>query len=81
MPLGGGCRQISLSLGTAEAVTQRNSISEKKKANLGSGEMAQWLRTLVTFAEDPGSIPSIHMVALTRVSLGMGHTYGTHAFM
>lgn len=43
--------------------------------------MAQWLRTLVTFAEDPGSIPSIHMVALTRVSLGMGHTYGTHAFM
>lgn len=25
--------------------------------------MAQWLRTLVAFAEDQGSIPMIHMVA------------------
>lgn len=26
-------------------------------------EMAQWLSVLVAFAEDPGLIPSIHMVA------------------
>ena len=29
----------------------------------GAGEMAQWLRALSALAEDPGSIPSTHMVA------------------
>ena len=27
-----------------------------------SGEMAQWLRALVVLPEDPGSIPSTHML-------------------
>jgi hypothetical protein len=28
-----------------------------------AGEMAQWLGALDAFAEDPGSVPSTHMVA------------------
>lgn len=31
--------------------------------------MAQWLITLVVFAEDPGSIPSIHMVVINKAHM------------
>jgi hypothetical protein len=33
------------------------------KGNERTGEMAQQLRALATVAEDPGSIPSTHLVA------------------
>ena len=29
----------------------------------GAGEKAQWLRALAALSEDPGSVPSTHMVA------------------
>ena len=30
-------------------------------------EMVQWLRALVALAEDPGSVPSTHMVAYNHL--------------
>jgi hypothetical protein len=36
---------------------------EAVKRGYGAGEMAQWLGTLVTLAEDPGSLLSTHVVA------------------
>jgi hypothetical protein len=33
-----------------------------QKPSPQAGEMAQWLRTLSTLPEDPGSIPSTHVV-------------------
>jgi hypothetical protein len=30
-------------------------------------EMVQWLRALVALAEDPGSVPSVHMVAYNHL--------------
>lgn len=32
---------------------------------LEAGEMAQWLRVLAILPEDPGSVPSTHVVAHT----------------
>ena len=40
-------------------------------SNTETGEMAQWLRALAAFPEDPGTIPSTHMgvtVGVTPVS-------------
>ena len=34
-----------------------------KKMELEAGEMAQWLRVLAILPEDPGSVPSTHVVA------------------
>ena len=38
-----------------------------KNQKLGDGEIAQWLRTLAAFPEDPDSVPSTHMVQVTPV--------------
>ena len=38
-------------------------LIEKKKEDMGPGEKAQHLRALVALAEDPDSVPSIHMTA------------------
>lgn len=39
-------------------------ITLQKETNKpGAGEMAEQLRSLAAYAEDPGSVPSTHMVA------------------
>ena len=38
-------------------------ITDLTSFNLGAGEMAQWLRTLVALAEDLGLVSSIYMAA------------------
>ena len=46
------------------------------KTNFGAGEMIQWLRALTALAEEPGSIPSTHMVAKNHLRLGVVvHTF------
>jgi hypothetical protein len=35
----------------------------------GPGEMAQWLRALTTFTEEPSSVPRTHIVALNYLQL------------
>ena len=40
-----------------------STMCENKKMPLGTGEMIQWLSTLVTLAKDLGSSPSTHVVA------------------
>jgi hypothetical protein len=35
----------------------------KATTKLGAREMAQWLRTLASLSENPGSIPSTHIAA------------------
>jgi hypothetical protein len=46
----------------SESQSQPGNNKEKSRG-WGAGEMAQWLRALAVFAEDPGSIPSNHMTA------------------
>jgi hypothetical protein len=71
--LGGRGRQISefeaslvykVSSRTARA-TQRNPVlknqTKQREFMVGAGKMAQQLRALTAFSEDPGSIPSTHM--------------------
>jgi hypothetical protein len=36
-------------------------VPSDRNPSLGAGEMAQHLRALAIFPEDPGSIPSIHI--------------------
>jgi hypothetical protein len=42
---------------------------KKKTIKQGAGEMSQWLRVLAALPEDPGSIPSTHMIAHNCVYL------------
>jgi hypothetical protein len=64
---------------TARA-TQRNPVSKtpkkqnktktKTKTKLNKG-LERWLRTMSVFAEDPGSVPSTHMVVHNSSSRGI----------
>lgn len=58
------------------------------------GQRVQWLRTLAILAEDPGSIPSTHMVLHNHLSLqsqgiqcpllnsvAIRHTHGAQIYM
>jgi hypothetical protein len=38
-------------------------ISDEKVLRMRAGEIAQWLSAVTALPEDPGSIPSNHMVA------------------
>jgi hypothetical protein len=40
---------------------------QQEELDSGCGEMAQQLRALDAFAEDPGSVPITHMAALNHV--------------
>lgn len=42
-----------------------------ERFSIGSGEIDQWLTALAVLAEDPGSMPSTHMVALNCLQLQM----------
>jgi hypothetical protein len=73
---------------TARAI-RRNPVSKKQKQKKKkpnkqkfkmyvsvSGEMAQWLRALVAFLEDPGSVPSLSVTPVPGdITLLSVHTY------
>jgi hypothetical protein len=47
----------------SQGYTEQPCLKNKQKKKIEAGETAQWLRTLSSLPEDPGSIPSIHVAA------------------
>jgi hypothetical protein len=48
------------------SVMKRNELLSQKRSWNGSGEVTQCLRILAAFAEDTGSISSIHLAAYNQ---------------
>lgn len=59
----GGRRRLVLGVSEQQAQVKLDCASERINSQHGAGETAQQLRALAAPEEDPGAVPSTHMVA------------------